>query len=157
VIEPCGAHRGALRRQRRGHANQRAIACCTARSGNMGPMDELTQRRIGFNETAFRDVNEAVEAGRGLRNADELLAFVCECARLGCNQLLSLSVTEYEAVRRNPRQFVIVDGHELPETEDVVERHERYSVVEKRAAGAEVAEQRDPRAGGGGPPGPQSS
>jgi hypothetical protein len=120
-------------------------------------MDELTQQRIGFNEAALRAVNEAVEAGRGLRGADDLLAFVCECARLGCNQLLSLTVAEYEAVRRDPRRFVIVDGHELPETEDVVERHERYSVVEKRAAGAEVAEERDPRAGGGGPPGPQSA
>jgi hypothetical protein len=120
-------------------------------------MDELTQRRIGFNEAAFRDVNEAVEAGRGLRSADDLLSFVCECARLGCNRLLSLSVAEYEAVRRNPRRFAIVEGHEFPETEDVVERHDRYWVVEKRAVGAEVAEESDPRSGGGEGAGPQSS
>jgi hypothetical protein len=40
----------------------------------------------------------------------------------------------------------MVDGHEVPEIEDVVERHERYVVVEKRAHAGETAEATDPRA-----------
>lgn len=35
--------------------------------------------------------------------------------------------------------------HVLPEAEDVVERHERYWVVEKISVAAAVAERADPR------------
>ena len=37
--------------------------------------------------------------------------------------LVALTLAQYEAVRANPRRFVIVRGHELPEVEVVVERH----------------------------------
>lgn len=109
-------------------------------------LDDPSQRRVGFNESTFRAVNEAVEAGRGLREADELISFVCECGRLGCNQIIQLTVAEYEGVRRSPTRFAIVDGHEIPGAEVVIERTDRYVLVEKVEAGAEVAEQTDPRA-----------
>ena len=57
-----------------------------------------------------------------------------------------LSKTEYEAVRSDGRRFFMLDGHELPEIEDVVERHERYVVVEKREHAGATAETVDPRA-----------
>ena len=108
-------------------------------------MDEETKERIGFNEAAFRKVNEAVRSGRGLADAGQMLQLVCECGQLGCNLLIELTVAEYERVRANPRCFAIVDGHELPLTETVLERNERYTVVEKFEAGARVAEETDPR------------
>ena len=40
----------------------------------------------------------------------------------------------------------MLDGHEVPEIEDVVERHERYVIVEKREHAGETAEDVDPRA-----------
>jgi hypothetical protein len=107
--------------------------------------DDLSQRRIGFNEATFREVNEAVEAGRGLRDAGEMISFVCECGRLGCNRLIQLTVAEYESVRRSPTRFAIVDGHEIPGAEVVIERTDRWVLVEKVEAGAEVAEETDPR------------
>ncbi|MEA2340275.1 MAG: hypothetical protein QOG11_352 [Solirubrobacteraceae bacterium] len=109
--------------------------------------DDPTQRRIGFNESTFRQVNEAVEAGRGLRGVDELISFVCECGRLGCNRVIQLTVAEYEGVRRSPTRFAIVDGHEIPGAEVVIERTDRWTLVEKLEAGAEVAEETDPRPG----------
>ena len=48
-------------------------------------------------------------------------------------------------MRADPRRFVIVNGHELPEVEVVVERHGDYSVVEKVGAAGDEAERRDPR------------
>ena len=49
-------------------------------------------------------------------------------------------------MRANPRRFAIVDGHEIDEVEDVVERADRYIVVEKRGKPeAEVVENTDPR------------
>jgi hypothetical protein len=40
---------------------------------------------------------------------------------LGCNQLVELSVREYEEIRAHPRRFVLVPGHESPDVETVVE------------------------------------
>ena len=93
------------------------------------------KQRVAMNEATFRRVNEAMEAGQ---DPDRLMSFVCECGRLGCSELIQLERDEYEAVRDNPRRFAIIDGHEIPETEEIVERHERYIVVEK--AGDPVSE-----------------
>jgi predicted ThiF/HesA family dinucleotide-utilizing enzyme len=106
-------------------------------------MDSAGKQRIAMNEATFRKVNEGLEAGQG---PDGLLTFVCECGRLGCNQLIQLTREQYEALRSNPRRFAIVDGHEIPDVEDIVERTERYIVVEKAGqAEAEIVENTDPR------------
>src|SRR5258705_13670028 len=97
--------------------------------------------RIARNESAYRDVNEAINAGRAEQSADPPAPFVCECGKLGCNELVELTLAEYEAVRSNPRRFVMLDGHEIPEVERVVERHERYVVAEKTNHEARVAEE----------------
>jgi len=106
----------------------------------MRPEDK---QRVAMNEATFRKVNEGMEAGQ---DPSGLLSFVCECGRLGCNQLIQLTRPEYESIRGNARRFAIVDGHEILEAEAVVERHDRYLVVEKSGAPeAEVVEHTDPR------------
>jgi predicted ThiF/HesA family dinucleotide-utilizing enzyme len=106
-------------------------------------MDAQGRQRVAMNEATFRKVNEGIEAGQDPAGP---MTFLCECGRLGCNKLMSLTRPEYEAVRANPRRFAIVDGHEILEVEDVVERNERYIVVEKRGKPeAEVVENTDPR------------
>jgi hypothetical protein len=75
-----------------------------------------------------------------------VLTFVCECGRLGCNKLIQLTRAEYEDIRENPRRFAILAGHEIPEAEEIVERHDRYLVVEKAGdPEAEIVEHTDPR------------
>jgi len=106
-------------------------------------MDAEGRQRVAMNEATFRKVNEGMEAGQ---SPEGLLAFVCECGRLGCNTLIELTRPEYEAVRADGRTFAVVDGHEIGEVEDVVARHERYIVVKKRGEPEEeVAENTDPR------------
>ena len=106
-------------------------------------MDAQGDRRVAINEATFRQVNEGMEVGS---DPDGLLTFICECGRLKCTELVQLTRAEYEDVRGNPRRFAILDGHEILETEDIVERHERYMVVEKRGDPAEaIVEQTDPR------------
>ena len=96
-----------------------------------------------MNEATFRKVNEGMEVGQ---DPSGLLSFVCECGRLGCNQLIQLTRAEYESVRRHARRFAIVPGHEILEAEDVVERHDRYLIVEKSGdPEAEIVEHTDPR------------
>jgi hypothetical protein len=96
-----------------------------------------------MNEATFRKVNEGMEVGQ---DPGGLLTFICECGRLGCNMLIELRRSEYESVRANPRRFAIVAGHEITDVEQVVERHDRYVVVEKTGdAAAEIVEHTDPR------------
>ena len=101
--------------------------------------------RIGRNEATFRDVNEAIRAGRWPGEENAPVAFRCECAKLGCSRMLELSAVEYEAVRANPRRFFVAPGHEAPSTEEVVEVHDGYVVVEKRDEAGRIAEETDPR------------
>ena len=99
------------------------------------------ERRVGLNEATFREINESVRSDP----PGGPLSFRCECGRLGCNRLVALDRDAYEAVRRNPRRFFMIPGHEIPEYERVVERHDGYWVVEKHDDAAEVAERTDPR------------
>lgn len=106
-------------------------------------MERQGKQRVAMNEATFRKVNEGMEAGQ---DPSGLLTFVCECGRLGCNKLIRLTRAEYEGIRANPRRFAILDGHEILEAEEIVERHERYVVVEKTGdPEAEIVEHTDAR------------
>jgi hypothetical protein len=59
--------------------------------------------------------------------------------------MLPLTIVEYEAVRSDPRQFIVAPGHELPEIEAVVARNRAYQVVLKEGEAAEFVAERDPR------------
>jgi hypothetical protein len=109
-------------------------------------MDEQLRRRLAANEMLFREVNEGIERGQWPGEGDTRISFRCECARLGCNLLVELSMAEYEHVRADARRFVMVHGHEVPAVETVVEEHPGYVIVEKRDEAGLRAEAADPRA-----------
>jgi hypothetical protein len=103
------------------------------------------QQRAAANEATIRDVNEGIERGQWPGEEDTPVGFRCECARLGCNQLIELTVREYEEVRANPRRFVVVPGHELDAVETLIETRPGYLIVEKQDRAGEVAEEHDRR------------
>jgi hypothetical protein len=107
-------------------------------------VDRSTLERIAQNEGLFREVNEAIE--RGLWPGEEDTApFRCECAALECNAVVTLDVHEYERIRQHPRRFFVLEGHEVPDAEEVVQRGTGWVVVEKRGQAGVVAESIDPR------------
>jgi hypothetical protein len=108
-------------------------------------VDDELQRRLAANEAVFREVNEGIERGQWPGDEDQLIGFRCECARLGCNSLVHLLKEDYEQVRSNPRRFVMIAGHEIPEVETVVDRRNGYLVVQKRNQAGDAAERADPR------------
>jgi hypothetical protein len=108
-------------------------------------MDKKTQQHIAANESAFRDVNEGISRGQWPGEQDAPVGYRCECARLGCTELIELTPLEYEAIRAHPRRFVLVPGHELPDAEKVVLRRDGYLVVEKIDEAGRAAEAEDPR------------
>lgn len=108
-------------------------------------MTDEVQERAAANESVFREINEGIERGQWPGEEEALVSFRCECARLGCNDLIELSVREYERIRANPRRFMVLPGHERTEVETVVEREPGFLVVEKVDQAAEKAEDTDPR------------
>ena len=106
-------------------------------------MQREDRQRVAMNEATFRKVNEGMEVGQ---DPSGLLTFICECGRIGCTKMIQLTRSEYEDVRKDPRRFAILDGHEILEAETIAERHDRYLVVEKGGdPEAEVVENTDPR------------
>jgi hypothetical protein len=103
---------------------------------------EQRQTRIGINQSLSRVANEhAAES----RESSSFLGCECECAQRTCDELLSLSVDEYEAVRRVPTHFIVAKGHVVSPAETVVRETSHYQVVEKVGVAAEVASRLDPR------------
>ncbi len=89
-------------------------------------MDELTRRRLAHNEAVFRRVNDEID-----RLPREDADYVCECADSACTTTIRLDGDEYTRIRAVPNWYVVLPGHERPELEHVVERHDGYVVVAK--------------------------
>jgi hypothetical protein len=109
-------------------------------------MDAALEQRIAANEALFRQINERIEQGHWPGEEHVSLALRCECARLGCNEMLDLPPRGYEEVREHPRRFIVKPGHEVPEAENVVARSRGYLVVEKFGTAGQVAEETYTRA-----------
>ena len=108
-------------------------------------MSERT-RRIGENEAIFRLFNEEVRAlTRTFTVPAETMTVVCECGVRSCSVRFQISPEEYAAVRSDPALFVLRPGHDMPEAETVVEKHEEYWIVRKRPGlPAQVVEETAP-------------
>jgi|SRR5829696_7562652 len=109
-------------------------------------MDER-QERIGRNEALHRSINERLEdLNEPFAAITETFAVVCECGDATCVEQLTVAVNDYERIRSDPAVFIVHPGHDAPDVEDVVEAHEGYAVVRKRARErAELARELDER------------
>jgi stearoyl-CoA desaturase (delta-9 desaturase) len=72
--------------------------------------------------------------------------FRCECGDEACTCAIGLTAAEYESVRAYATRFAIARNHENPESEQLVEEHERFAVVETVSAdAAKLARRSNPR------------
>ena len=92
-------------------------------------MDDLTRRRMEHNEQLFRAVNEEIDERAETRGE---LEYLCECADATCSATVRLTHAEYATVRADPDTYLVLEGHAVPEIEDVVARHPGWLVVRKR-------------------------
>jgi hypothetical protein len=94
-------------------------------------VDARTER-IGRNEDLFRKVNDQIEGvNEAFGTITGTMSILCECGKLECIEQIELTADAYRELRADPTRFAVKPGHELPDVERVVERHERYFVVEK--------------------------
>ncbi len=59
-----------------------------------------------------------------------MTSFRCECGDAKCMCAISLTHAEYEHVRDFATHFAIARNHENPESEQLIEEHGRFDVVE---------------------------
>ncbi|HMJ94946.1 MAG TPA: hypothetical protein VK486_03790 [Thermoleophilaceae bacterium] len=73
-------------------------------------------------------------------------SFRCECGDEDCLCAIRLTSMEYESVRAYATHFAIARNHENPESEQLIEEHERFAVVETVSGDAvKLARKSDPR------------
>jgi hypothetical protein len=104
-----------------------------------GASDALDDRqaRAARNQLLFREINERIRAlNEGFSAVvPESGEWVCECANESCIELVPLTLTEYETVRATANRFFVIadDAHFWSDVERIVERTDRYWIVEKFA------------------------
>lgn len=103
--------------------------------------------RFGVVSKVAREINEQIQQSHAGAPMGEQVRILCECGWLECDRVIAITISEYETVRADPRQFAVVSDHVIPDIEDVVAQTDRYAVVAKReGTPAAVAIQEDPRA-----------
>ena len=102
--------------------------------------------RMALNEALFRNANERIRDHAHEHGADGgTMAFYCECSDRDCVERVEISGPEYEVVRSEPTQFLVLPGHLRLEVEEVVRRAPGFLVVSKIGKAARVAAEEDPR------------
>ena len=102
------------------------------------------EERAAANEAVFREVNERIK-DIALAQESRRFSALCECSDPSCTATVEIDLDEYEAVRRHGARFALVAGHDDPTIERIVDRADRFAVVEKAGAGADIVRERDPR------------
>jgi hypothetical protein len=108
---------------------------------------EAREERLAKNEVIFRTVNEAIQQKALQMGGLDEYQFICECSTPDCFERISLTLRQYEHIRREGVRFVVAPGHEDVEVELVVGTRGTYSIVEKDGSAGIVAEFADPRDG----------
>jgi hypothetical protein len=105
-------------------------------------------RRFAENQSLMRAVNERIDdLNRTFESFAPYGSWICECADVACLERVEMTLGEYEALRQRPDCFAVIpdERHVVPDVERVVERTERYWVVEKLGVARERATELDAR------------
>jgi hypothetical protein len=104
------------------------------------------EERIAKNEAASREINEKIEDAHEETSPGRDVRMVCECGQEECDRVVAITLTEYDRLRSDPRQFVVTHDHVAPDVERVVAETDRFVIVAKReGTPATVATEEDPR------------
>jgi hypothetical protein len=107
------------------------------------------ETRAANNQSLFRAGNERLKKF----NADWFGTvlprggWICECANDTCLQHIEMTSSEYEEVRQDGARFFVApsDQHVWPDIEQVIERNDRYWIVEKTGHARYLTKRADPR------------
>lgn len=96
-----------------------------------------SELRRAENEVVFRHHNERVK-----QQADNLLpeedkgsipiGFMCECSNEHCRERIQIPVEQFKKHSTNPKQFLLLPGHEHVDIEYIISQKDGYNIAEKR-------------------------
>jgi hypothetical protein len=96
--------------------------------------------RRSENQRLFREVNERIaELSARLDAPDGAQSFFCECARVGCREMLEAPLAVYAIVRDDADLYVVIPGHEDPAREQTVADHGAFLIVRTLSGEADIA------------------
>jgi hypothetical protein len=105
--------------------------------------------RVSRNEAMYREVNREIE--RASKHAgdqpQDRFEVICECGEEGCSATLELTASEYDDAHAQRDRFIVAPGHQDEQIEHVVNRTERYLVVDKFGDAERVAEKEETQRG----------
>lgn len=78
-----------------------------------------------------REINERIEARSPFIVDGQKMSLVCECGDADCKAQIQLTPDQYDCIRQNRRTFVVLQGHESPDSDIVLDRHDEWLVVQK--------------------------
>jgi hypothetical protein len=95
----------------------------------------------------FREVNEEIEQldERWDVSPASQLIVLCECGDPRCLERIELPRPAYEAVRAERNRFLLKPGHQIADSDRVIETHDDYLVAENHGSAAEAATGLPPR------------
>jgi hypothetical protein len=104
------------------------------------------EERIAKNEAVVREINELIQTPHEPASRGSFMHIVCECGYEKCDSIIALTEEEYERIRKDPRQFCVIEEHVIQDIETIVEDNDRFAIVAKRqGTPAEIAIRTDPR------------
>ena len=99
-----------------------------------------------MNESVFREANERIADRRAeLTAVDGPTPFLCECEDERCTALVRLTLDEYERVRSEATQFVVVPGHPTGGEIEEGAGGDGWVCVRKHGRAVEIVRETDPR------------
>lgn len=107
---------------------------------------EASRENEGRQGTLYQALRREVNDRKRSQATDEPVEFSCECSDPNCDELLSMTVEEYEYVRRVPNRIVVKIGH-VDETSErvLMEEPGRFQVLERFGPGEDVVSHLDLR------------
>jgi hypothetical protein len=104
------------------------------------------EERMALNEAASREINEEIEQAHQNDPPGRRMRIACECALKSCDEVIEITMEEYQDLRSDPRQVALVPEHFIGDIERIVLENDRFAVVAKRAGTpADVVTETDPR------------
>ena len=95
-----------------------------------------------INEDLGREINDLIRRRVG-PDPENKIWVVCECVDSDCDELIELTVGQYEHLRRSDSRFVVLVGHESPSLERIVGGEGPWLLVQKTGEARRYVEEMD--------------
>src|SRR4051812_15084139 len=93
-------------------------------------------QKVFQNEQIAHELNEDLATGIEGISPDQLppdmrLSLYCECADEDCHERIELSYGDYQAIHKDPLQFMVKPDHYFPRFEQIKKRNRNYWIIRK--------------------------